>query len=88
MVVMTRDQLLRKDGLPSKLRSGHEMRDTFILPLGSSLETIEMAAIQETLAMTGGNKEEAAAILGIHVATLYRKLSALDSSQNASENSP
>ena len=88
MVVMTRDQLLRKDGLPSKFRSGHERRDTLILPLGSSLEAIETAAIQETLAMTGGNKEEAAAILGIHVATLYRKLSALDTSQNASENPP
>jgi two-component system response regulator HydG len=88
MVVMTRDELLRKDGLPSKLRSGHERRDTLILPLGSSLEAIETAAIQETLAMTGGNKEEAAAILGIHVATLYRKLSALETSQNASENSP
>jgi two-component system response regulator HydG len=88
MVVMTRDQLLRKDGLPSKLRGGSERRDTLILPLGSSMEAIETAAIQETLAMTGGNKEEAAAILGIHVATLYRKLSALDTSQNASENSP
>jgi len=85
MVVMTRDPLLREDVLPSKLRSGHERRDTLVLPLGSSLEAIERAAIQETLVITGGNKEEAAAILGIHVATLYRKLSALDASQNASD---
>jgi transcriptional regulator with PAS, ATPase and Fis domain len=88
MVVMTREPLLKKDVLPAKLRSGEERRDTLFLPLGSSLEHIERVAIQQTLAITGGNKEEAAAILGIHVATLYRKLSAQEDSQIASEKTP
>jgi DNA-binding NtrC family response regulator len=88
MVVMTREPLLKKDVLPAKLRSGEERRDTLLLPLGSSLEHIERVAIQQTLAITGGNKEEAAAILGIHVATLYRKLSAQEDSQIASEKTP
>jgi DNA-binding NtrC family response regulator len=56
-----------------------------VLPIGTTLEEIEQAAIRETLAMTNGSKEEAAALLGIHVATLYRKLSAEDSSQKAKE---
>jgi two-component system response regulator HydG len=56
-----------------------------VLPLGTTLEQIEQTAIRETLSMTNGNKEEAAALLGIHVATLYRRLSAEDSSQKAKE---
>jgi DNA-binding NtrC family response regulator len=56
-----------------------------ILPVGATLEQIEQAAIRETMALTGGSKEQAAALLGIHVATLYRKLSAEESSQKAKE---
>jgi two-component system response regulator AtoC len=45
------------------------------LPLGGfPLESIERAAIQQTLAQTRGNKAQAAQLLGIAVSTLYQKL--------------
>ncbi len=41
---------------------------------GTSLETLEKRAIRETLRLTGGNREQAATLLGIGERTLYRKL--------------
>lgn len=41
---------------------------------GASLEQLEKRAIRETLRLTGGNREQAAALLGIGERTLYRKL--------------
>ena len=41
---------------------------------GTSLEQIEKRAIRETLRLTGGNREQAAKLLGIGERTLYRKL--------------
>jgi DNA-binding NtrC family response regulator len=45
------------------------------LPLGGrSLESLERAAIEQTLRLTRGNKAMAAQVLGIAVSTLYEKL--------------
>ncbi|MBL8744890.1 MAG: sigma-54-dependent Fis family transcriptional regulator [Phycisphaerae bacterium] len=41
---------------------------------GTSLEQLEKRAIRETLRLTGGNREQAAELLGIGERTLYRKL--------------
>ncbi len=41
---------------------------------GTSLEQIEKRAIRETLRLTGGNREQAAKLLGLGERTLYRKL--------------
>ncbi|MEM9167758.1 MAG: sigma-54 dependent transcriptional regulator [Planctomycetota bacterium] len=41
---------------------------------GTSLDLIEKRAIRETLQVTNGNRERAAALLGIGERTLYRKL--------------
>jgi len=41
---------------------------------GVGLDTLEKEAIRQTLAMTGGNREQAATMLGIGERTLYRKL--------------
>jgi DNA-binding NtrC family response regulator len=41
---------------------------------GTPLEQIEKRAIRETLRLTGGNREQAAKLLGIGERTLYRKL--------------
>ncbi|MDQ7012728.1 MAG: sigma-54 dependent transcriptional regulator [Planctomycetota bacterium] len=41
---------------------------------GTSLEQLEKRAIRETLRLTGGNREQAAGLLGIGERTLYRKL--------------
>jgi two-component system, NtrC family, response regulator HydG len=42
--------------------------------IGKSMDDIERWAIEETLKMTAGNREEAAKILAIGARTLYRKL--------------
>jgi transcriptional regulator with PAS, ATPase and Fis domain len=45
------------------------------LPLGGQrLESIERAAIKQTLTLTDGNKAKAATLLGIAVSTLYEKI--------------
>jgi two-component system response regulator HydG len=41
---------------------------------GVGLDRLEKEAIRQTLAMTGGNREQAAQLLGIGERTLYRKL--------------
>ncbi len=41
---------------------------------GVGLDKLEKEAIRQTLAMTGGNREQAATLLGIGERTLYRKL--------------
>ena len=41
---------------------------------GVGLDKLEKEAIRQTLAMTGGNREQAANMLGIGERTLYRKL--------------
>jgi len=42
--------------------------------VGQSMDTIERWAIEQTLKITNGNREEAAKILDIGARTLYRKL--------------
>jgi two-component system, NtrC family, response regulator HydG len=42
--------------------------------IGQTMETIERWAIEETLKLTAGNREEAAKVLAIGARTLYRKL--------------
>ena len=42
--------------------------------MGRSLEEVERIFIAETLKLTGGNREQAAELLGIGERTLYRKI--------------
>lgn len=42
--------------------------------IGQSLEEIERWAYENTLNLTGGNREETARILGVSERTLYRKI--------------
>jgi len=62
--------------VPDDVRS-HDSDDER-LALGSlagvGLDKLEKEAIRQTLAMTGGNREQTAALLGIGERTLYRKL--------------
>jgi two-component system, NtrC family, response regulator HydG len=81
MVVVDIDEVLDLDDLPEELapvggteaaaatgQNGlHEL-------VGKSLNDIESLFIGETLKVTGGNREEAAAMLGIGERTLYRKI--------------
>ena len=43
------------------------------VPVGTPLEDVERLVISETLRHTGGNKAQAASLLGISARTIYRK---------------
>jgi two-component system response regulator HydG len=66
------------DDLPPELVEGEASDDlTTAGPsglVGRPLSEIERWAIEQTLQLSGGNREETARILGIGARTLYRKL--------------
>jgi two-component system response regulator HydG len=88
MVVLDTDCILGEDDLPPELHSnssGQEIEESVkkmdansspgeSALVGKSLDSIEKWAIGETLRLTGGNREEAAKVLGIGARTLYRRL--------------
>jgi two-component system, NtrC family, response regulator HydG len=80
MVVVDYDQVLDVDDLPDELAetNNHAATDTDGRGLaglvGKSLADLEGMFIAETLEFTGGNREEAARMLGIGERTLYRKI--------------
>ncbi|MCR9291097.1 MAG: sigma-54 dependent transcriptional regulator [bacterium] len=89
MVVLDTDGVLDLNDLPPELATPEDMRPaespgsstSTALPnvgdsnlIGRSMADIERWAIEETLKMTAGNREEAAKILSIGARTLYRKL--------------
>lgn len=47
-----------------------------IIPLKEQVRQFELAVIRSTLAALGNNAMQAAAALGVHVATLTRKIAA------------
>jgi len=85
MVVLDTNGILGEDDLPPELVDPSALPiDDAQLPamleggntslIGQPLATIEKWAIEETLRLTGGNREEAAKVLGIGARTLYRRL--------------
>jgi two-component system response regulator HydG len=80
MVVLDVDGTLDIDDLPPELADAEPVGAPAAIgggPLeliGRSMDDIERWAIEETLKLTSGNREEAAKILGIGARTLYRKL--------------
>jgi two-component system response regulator HydG len=86
MVVVDYDGLLDLDDLPEELGEPAALPAAESSPasltsstslatlVGKPLEEIERLFITETLHMTGGNREEAARMLGIGERTLYRKI--------------
>jgi len=79
MIVVDNDGILDLDDLPSELEEDppaqHESSDGGLVTLvGKPLSEIERRFIAETLKVTGGNREEAAGMLGIGERTLYRKI--------------
>lgn len=89
MVVLDTDGVLGIDDLPPELADedlGHIVSgDGPLGMVGKPLRDIEWWAIQETLKLTNGNREEAARILGIGARTLYRKLDKYGSSDKKRE---
>ncbi len=80
MVVLDNDGILDLDDLPPELMDESDATLAKSNPsgptelLGKSMDEIERWAIEQTLQLTSGNREEAARILGIGARTLYRKL--------------
>ena len=82
MVVVDCDETLDVDDLPVELEpvttAGQAAADGQPMGLaslvGKPLEEIERLFIGETLKLTGGNREQAAEMLGIGERTLYRKI--------------
>ncbi|MEX2558870.1 MAG: sigma-54 dependent transcriptional regulator [Pirellulales bacterium] len=79
MVVVDYDGVLDVDDLPRELagdgEAGSEPPPAAMTNLvGKPLTDIERLFVAETLKLTGGNREEAASMLGIGERTLYRKI--------------
>ncbi len=65
---------LEASHLPEYLRDRPPAPRDFRVRVGMSMAEIERRAIQETMAACGGNKRRTAAMLGVGLRTLYRKL--------------
>lgn len=79
MVVVDYDGVLDMDDLPSELSAAAEpvappASSNLGQLVGKPLTDVERLFIAETLQATGGNREEAARMLGIGERTLYRKI--------------
>ena len=72
-VIMTRGELVQPEDLPANLRQGESEEPIGVTP-GRPLSEVEKEAIIKTLELTGGNRTEAAKLLGIGRRTLQYKL--------------
>lgn len=73
-VALCSESTVGLEDLPDEIRNYSGVSDRIVIPIGASIEEIERLAILQTLKKTGGDKEVAARILGIGLATLYRRL--------------
>jgi len=73
-VVLSRGNAITTDLLPETIRNAVSHPASVAVPLGASLSEAEKIVISGTLNHVGGNKTQAAKMLGIGTRTLYRKL--------------
>ncbi|HEX8252099.1 MAG TPA: sigma-54 dependent transcriptional regulator [Thermoanaerobaculia bacterium] len=73
--IMARTDTLTVECLPDKLAGNRRKRskNAVSIPLGQPMEEVERIVIEETLAMTDGDRRKTADILGISYKTLYNK---------------
>ncbi|HVS19706.1 MAG TPA: helix-turn-helix domain-containing protein, partial [Planctomycetota bacterium] len=75
MVLLAAGDVLGLDDVPESVREGAaEARGGGYTLAGRSLAELERDLIAANLELAGGNREKAAAILGIGERTLYRKI--------------
>ncbi|MCK9375184.1 MAG: sigma-54 dependent transcriptional regulator [Syntrophobacterales bacterium] len=84
-VALCTGNMVNFEDLPDEMRRHSPEDDKIILPVGSSMEEIERQAIVQTLKKTGGDKELTARLLGIGLATLYRRLKEMEPKAVAAE---
>jgi two-component system response regulator HydG len=78
-VVLARDGRIEADALPPQIGGVKPASRSAILELvGVPLDEVEQRLLHETLRITGGNKTQAARLLGIDVRTVARKLERRD----------
>ena len=77
-VALTTGNMVHLEDLPDEIRRHHPEDDKIVLPVGVTMEEIERLAILQTLKKTHGDKELAARLLGIGLATLYRRLKEME----------
>jgi two-component system response regulator HydG len=76
-LVLTVDgAVIRRADLPETMTAPDAKAEDDVFKVGLSMGNLEREAILRTLAATGGNKTQAAKLLGIGLRTLYRKLEA------------
>ncbi|MBW3596890.1 MAG: sigma-54-dependent Fis family transcriptional regulator, partial [Planctomycetes bacterium] len=93
MAVLDIDGVLDQDDLPSELMDAEEAAPPPSADgqpvagppelIGRTMDDIERWAIENTLALHNGNREETAKTLGIGARTLYRKLEKYREEENA-----
>jgi two-component system response regulator HydG len=77
-VALTTGDMVHLEDLPDEIRRHHPQDDRIVLPVGTTMEEIERLAILQTLKKTRGDKELAARLLGIGLATIYRRLKEME----------
>ncbi len=73
-VVLAQTEEITPAQLPQGLREGAASPEAISIPLGASLREMEKELIRATLVRADNNKTKAAAVLGIGVRTLHRKM--------------
>lgn len=79
--IFCKSNIILPENLPPKIIQKYEKNEASSYT-GLSLQEIELDHIQSVLEITKGNREEAARILGIGAATLYRKLAKIKANKN------
>ena len=77
-VALTTGNLVAFTDLPDEIRRHSPDDDKIVLPVGATMGEIERLAILQTLKRTEGDKELAARLLGIGLATIYRRLKEME----------
>ena len=88
MVLLARKDRIDAEDLPEEVAGvKRPPRDAILELVGTPLADIEQRLLDETLRITGGNKTQAAKLLGIDVRTVARKLERREDDQEGTDRS-
>ncbi len=82
-VILCKDRTIRPEDLPTHISPRRLQGKELKVPLGTPMREIQEMVIDQTLNITGGNKEKAAKILGVAARTIYRHLKAREEAEEA-----